>query len=357
MNGQNIPIKYSMKFRIPLPNFKLMIAVASISATAWAYVVKEGDTLSTIAYKNISKKVYGDSGSLKKIIALNPQIKNPNFITPGEEISIGETQVPVLAKSEDLNRSIAGEAEPVVAPEKVCTEIASEKAPLFESGATMELTPDYSLTGLKTTDRSGGATITLPSQTNVGATLKYFQNWTQDSRSFIRFRLGYLAFSPVEFVNTKNPNHVMAGFGIGGEFDLSSRTRLALGVNYQQEAFGSLSTATDITIDSAAIPNIDAKLSYNFFDKKPFVFGVSGVATVYFPVSVQNYTSRLGESFGGILYMKQQSVGGGTMSYQTEVGFTTRRQSTSLSDLTQTDVTVGVRIFFGNQKSANKEVR
>jgi len=44
------------------------------------YVVQAGDTMFTIAKK------FGDT--LNALIASNPQIKNPNVITPGQVINI-----------------------------------------------------------------------------------------------------------------------------------------------------------------------------------------------------------------------------------------------------------------------------
>ena len=44
------------------------------------YIVKKGDTLSAIAVKHHT--------TLKNLVALNPQIKNPNLIYPGDVIRL-----------------------------------------------------------------------------------------------------------------------------------------------------------------------------------------------------------------------------------------------------------------------------
>jgi LysM repeat protein len=50
---------------------------------AITYTVKKGDTLSAIAAK---------AGiSLKQLIGLNPQIKNPNLINPGQVITTSKS--------------------------------------------------------------------------------------------------------------------------------------------------------------------------------------------------------------------------------------------------------------------------
>ncbi len=69
------------------------------------YIIKEGDTL-----WNISGEVYQDPSKWPVIWELNPQIKNPNVISPGEKLILEETKP-------------AEEARPVIRkiPEEVVT--------------------------------------------------------------------------------------------------------------------------------------------------------------------------------------------------------------------------------------------
>lgn len=56
--------------------------------TVWIeYIVTRGDTLYCIAVRN--------NMPLSKLLALNPQIKNPNRIYPEQKISLGQTAVAV----------------------------------------------------------------------------------------------------------------------------------------------------------------------------------------------------------------------------------------------------------------------
>ncbi|MGN0166666.1 MAG: LysM peptidoglycan-binding domain-containing protein [Acetatifactor sp.] len=55
------------------------------------YTVVKGDTLSKIAYKN--------QMTLSALLALNPQIKNPNLIYPGQKIIVGHTSKTAASQS------------------------------------------------------------------------------------------------------------------------------------------------------------------------------------------------------------------------------------------------------------------
>lgn len=91
----------------------LSIACACLlfSGTVWAfvYVVHEGDTLSEIVHHFLGKPIYGKNGGIARTIALNPRIRNPDLIYPGQHIvlnaeasrSLGSVEMrePPLAQS------------------------------------------------------------------------------------------------------------------------------------------------------------------------------------------------------------------------------------------------------------------
>jgi LysM repeat protein len=50
------------------------------------YIVKQGDTLSSIAKRELGGPVWGKNGTLRKILDLNKLLSNPNLIFPNQEI-------------------------------------------------------------------------------------------------------------------------------------------------------------------------------------------------------------------------------------------------------------------------------
>jgi len=62
---------------------------------------QRGDTLSTILQSIDQKPIYGPQGSLSRLLKMNPQIQDPNFIYPGQNINLGG-DVRAAAKGGDL---------------------------------------------------------------------------------------------------------------------------------------------------------------------------------------------------------------------------------------------------------------
>ena len=72
------------------------------TAGPFVYVVKPGDTSSTIAQSHIGEPIFTKDGSLSKLLQLNPHIKDPNLIFPGQVLTINSAppQTPVNSPRE-----------------------------------------------------------------------------------------------------------------------------------------------------------------------------------------------------------------------------------------------------------------
>jgi hypothetical protein len=64
-----------------IPLAIVFFVILGFSSTIQAYIVKKGDTLSEIAYKYISPKVYGKNSSINKILALKLKAVLPLELT------------------------------------------------------------------------------------------------------------------------------------------------------------------------------------------------------------------------------------------------------------------------------------
>jgi hypothetical protein len=54
--------------------------------------VQKGESLSEISEREVGRPVYGKRGSLQKLLHLNPQVKNPNYIRVGQWIFVPGTE-------------------------------------------------------------------------------------------------------------------------------------------------------------------------------------------------------------------------------------------------------------------------
>ena len=78
-----------------------LISISTIPLLAKDHSLKKGETLATLARTYYGEPVFGPKGSLKKILALNPQLKgNPNAVEPGQVIHIDDN-LPAVKISAD----------------------------------------------------------------------------------------------------------------------------------------------------------------------------------------------------------------------------------------------------------------
>jgi hypothetical protein len=96
----------------------LGVLLAGSSAMAYTtYFVKGGDTLSQISADHIGRPIYGTVGSLKKVLTVNPDIRNADKIFVGDELILTKEGILIkrLATPEQIAAAEA-EAEPTPIP-------------------------------------------------------------------------------------------------------------------------------------------------------------------------------------------------------------------------------------------------
>jgi hypothetical protein len=108
------------------------------STFAMFYTAKDGDVLSKIAQSHLSGPVYGQNGSLAKILKLNPFIKNADVLFTGQKIEL-EDLVRVPAK--ETTPSTQDELKPQASEESISSTVPSaskntEKELVFNAHAS-----------------------------------------------------------------------------------------------------------------------------------------------------------------------------------------------------------------------------
>jgi LysM repeat protein len=330
-----------------LKNSYIFITALGVASSAGAYIVQKDDTLSSIAYKNISTKVYGKDGSLEAILALNPQIKDSNFIKPGQFINIGEIKN-VAAVVIPTVRNIAEDSQNYV--EVNNSEMADNDTLSFKGVALWALTPFYNITNLSATDNVTGSDSVVASKYHVGINASYVQDWSKDFQTAINLKLASIAFEePASSTNTlKDTSKFLSTIGLETNHNLSEKTHLKLGASYGKELFIRAASTTSTAIDAVNISSISSKLSYDIKDLSPLTLGVSVSYAAKMPTKVDTYKLKFGHEYGASLYLKQLTGKSQNSNIQTELGYTQRKQDTSFSTQTETNITLGVRIFFGS---------
>lgn len=87
-----------------------------IGATyALEYLVREGDTLSEVVKVHFpDSRIYGNSGKIKDVLKLNPNLRNPDLILPNDKILLEKTRISASEDEEyapSSSSSVVGEVE------------------------------------------------------------------------------------------------------------------------------------------------------------------------------------------------------------------------------------------------------
>ncbi|MFP5387374.1 MAG: LysM peptidoglycan-binding domain-containing protein [Bacteriovoracia bacterium] len=82
---------------------------------AFEYLVRGGDTLSEVVKVHFpGSRIYGNSGKIKDVLKLNPNLKNPDLILPNDKILLEKTRISASEDEEyapSSSPSVVGEVE------------------------------------------------------------------------------------------------------------------------------------------------------------------------------------------------------------------------------------------------------
>lgn len=143
----------------------LFFAETANAGPAQEYVVRQGDTLSQIAQRLLPElRVYGKHGSVAKLLALNPHLREPDVIAVNERIAFPATKRLVSSKE--------AAAESIVKKPEDSPEQISAGSSVLTLGSYFY----YSTTQGR--DLSSAADATLVSKLNKGLSLAWAQHWS-----------------------------------------------------------------------------------------------------------------------------------------------------------------------------------
>ncbi len=322
-----------MKTRIFIFN---SFAIAFLSVTAWAYVVQDGDTLSKIAFKHVSSKVYGEDGSLKQLIALNPQIKNPDLIVVGENINLpNETLELVVFPS-----------SPGLMPNRAPAIEALEVETSVEGYSLIEANPRFFYSRIDGSD--SGSDAVLLSKLNYGLNLSWRQLWSETFETFVKLGVTKFEFTESASRTLEGKSFVQNNLEVGARLDLSESTKLGVSLGAGEEIFYRATTPTKVTIDSVMVPKLHLSIEQDVFSKKPFTLGVEAKVSLISSAQTDDYNINAGWGYVGRVYVEQEPKDS-NFKVRAGVFYGQQFQNTSIVDLRRSDlgVDIGISWSFG----------
>lgn len=272
-----------------LLSFLLSLDVFSQTQESLFYIVSKNDTLSSIAIKSGPPytALYGPGGRLDRLIQMNPQIKNPDHIQPGERIKIALQEAVTYVKSNDQVREIAQEEEsqaPGTESESPKTETAPSETPTPETviatspqatdmkfGAKVSL----SFTRINAEDPRNASSAVFTSELDPEIALYFSQpifldvdfysevRWTQN-----RFR------APTTGQSLEQPKPAINLYGLVQK-NISPYLGLGFYFGLKDKIFSRAASLTSYTFDSATIPVVGLNIKYSFWSESNRQFGVN----------------------------------------------------------------------------------
>jgi hypothetical protein len=314
-----------------------LLTAFAASAETITYIVKKGDTLSQIAHKHIPGAIYGNNGSLAKVLSFNPEIKNPDKIYVGRVINL-EMGVPL--------RQVAQVPPPAMAPPSNFGSMAdNDQHPFGNFSARL----GFDFFRINATDNVTGANATILSNMNPSLSIAWKEQWSDNWATRLRLNYESLNLQSPTPRTMSNPTASAYGFGLGVERSFGDSWGLTADVGYDQQFFLESASTQSLTLDTVALLNASLTGRYDFFKRKNTAVGANLQVGYLGSGSNNAYTINAGNFYGGQLYL-HQDLPTWKATLTGDVFYKQTSQNTSLVNQTQTDVGAGVGLSwtFGN---------
>jgi LysM domain len=335
------------------------VAVITASAFAAIYVVKDGDTLSKIAAKSLHGKIYGKEGGIEKLVALNPKIKNPNLIFPGDEINLSNDDQKLADSSPQADmsatRSPAAAEASVIAPNSE-SPVAATLPEIKPVGTTTEsegyslidMQPRFFYSRVDGSEASNGSGAILLSKLNYGLNASWRQLWSDTFESFVNLGLTKFEFTSSSSRTLEGEKLTQSDLEVGAKLKLSSKTQVMFSLGAGEELFYQATTPTTVKIDSVMVPKLNAGITQVLYTKKPFTLGSEFKFTLLSSANTDNYKVKSGWGYLGRVFVKQESKKS-NLALQTGLFYGQHLQNTSIVNLKRSDLGVdfGLSWSFG----------
>lgn len=365
----------------------MIAALFIIPGLAWAqteYVVREGDTLLKIADRSLGSLDKKDPRRYEfanTLIKLNPTLKNPNALVPGQTILVPTTATaslkkaavkettpakeadkmaslkPVAAKAE----AIAAKPEPQIAAAAPATAPASTapaapaKADHAKESHSQEsahhnfffVQPRYQTVKLSSKDEATGTEAIMNSTSSMGLDVQY--GVVLNSRWHLLFQAGVTStqFGDIkDGVGTVNhKSEMLKTFAAGIAYEATPSLHMDLLALYTEQSFLLPPTATDYSLQAIAFPGAELNISWDFYSGARNTFGLSAIGEYLAAVSKDgvDYKSAL-EPYGA-LYWKS-NYGHDRLNYKVTFTYKHGHQETSVAKKVEDLSVLGVGFYF-----------
>jgi hypothetical protein len=327
-------------------------------ASAWAerasiYTVQPGDTLSEIANRTFGFPIYTEAGSLEKILALNPQIVDPNLVLPGDRIILDESELPnrTMAKTtmpsdgEALNPPPNDGRAPAATATGACEAIPGEAAPAPKRypSSEIEIAPEFKFVKLQANDTVTRANATLLSSSHFGVRGAWVQNWTPASSTYQWLSYSKTSFATPALKTLETPSFTSMSFGFGARFFQDGRNRLSTALGAEQSAYIRATSTTSVRLDPIVTPLARVQSEHDLVRIEPFRAGVGFNGEARAPGSNDQIRAKWGYGYGTALFVEQAFT---ASRFRTAVSYFQSKQDSSIATQTRSEIGLELNYSF-----------
>ncbi len=316
------------------------LALAAGSSSC-IYTTKKGDTLSEIAQTHIGSPVYPrNSGSLSRLLAMNPKIKNPTLIEADIKIVLANQSCAQVSDGVS-NRDVASEVSP---PPSMPT-----PAPVFNFPTNLNSFKRFGIVEVNAlafyslitgTETSNNSTAKLLSKLNKGIDVYWRQVWSESLRTFLNFKYTAMTMDEPLTRTLENKEFSANHFALGVQYFFTNSFKMGFSTQYGDEVFYHSPSLTTLKIDTIPIPQVEINATFKVIDLDPFKAGIGASYSQLFSGSNDQYSVKSGSSYRGNIYLEQVLSTHATI--KGDCFYSNTKQNTSIVNQTRTDVGISL---------------
>ncbi len=267
----------------------------SAASHAHSYVVQPHDTLSQIAEREIPHApytLYGNDGALSQLLLINPQIKDPHSLVPGQKITLAPHPSPT---SQLLGSLDMGERR---APASLADYYSDRYSYLTVS-------PRGFYTKLDGTDISSNSHALIFSDLSYGIAARWFFVWNEHLKSFLHFDLDHISMLSGSDRTLSGATQNYSSLGAGLEWSMKNLST-GVGIFSKQEIFSLSKSASILSFEKRSIPEFELSSKYAIMPTNPLGLGLRAHTRALLPTTGNDFNTKFGYAYQGALYTEHE---------------------------------------------------
>jgi hypothetical protein len=264
------------------------------------YIVKKGDTLSSILFSKNIKPIYGKRGALASTLKLNPNINvhGGYKIFPSMRIILENPKISNESVGIEIN------SKQNITPQNL---VNNDRFPSdsFKQSFYWEVSPIVSWKYLTSSDENvyRSSSVSALSNTSFGFNLAYGMNIKENLKVFSRVSLESVSFVQDASVSLTQKKLLKNSIGIGFSYEKKWIFELAM----SDEFFLTSPSQGNIDIKNVTLPEFKTTYLKDFYHYRNANFSFALSASAFLPRTSPDIASKFSYGAGGALEAKLQN--------------------------------------------------